>query len=178
MLTAIEIENFKAFGERQRIELRPITLLFGPNSGGKSSVTHALHYLREVLCEGNLDAHRTVSGGEALDLGGIRNFVHGRHVGSPIRLTAEFAFDGLELPDYWPFVDEEPDDDIEQVRRQLTSARVTLEIDSNATPMVRSCAVALNGEHFAEYWMPRERPARGSSQNQLVASGADGGLAA
>jgi AAA15 family ATPase/GTPase len=56
VLTAIEIENFKAFGERQRIELRPITLLFGPNSGGKSSVSHALHYFREVMCEGNLDA--------------------------------------------------------------------------------------------------------------------------
>jgi hypothetical protein len=74
LITAIEIENFKAFGERQRIELRPITLLFGPNSGGKSSVTHALHYFREVLLHRNLDAHRTRSGGESLDLGGIRNF--------------------------------------------------------------------------------------------------------
>lgn len=36
MITAIEIENFKGFGERQRIELAPITLLFGANSAGKS----------------------------------------------------------------------------------------------------------------------------------------------
>lgn len=97
MLTAIEIENFKAFGERQRIEFRPITLLFGPNSGGKSSVSHALHYLREVIVEGNLDAHRTWSGGDVLDLGGIRNFVHGRQPGTAIRFKAEFRVSGAEL---------------------------------------------------------------------------------
>jgi len=98
MITAIEIENFKAFGERQRIELRPITMFFGPNSGGKSSVAHALHYLREVICEGNLNAHRTWSGGDMLDLGGIKNFVHGRQAGTTIRLKAEFTMDGTELP--------------------------------------------------------------------------------
>ncbi|EMI25103.1 AAA family ATPase [Rhodopirellula europaea] len=38
MLTAIELENFKAFGERCRIEFAPITLIFGENSAGKSSI--------------------------------------------------------------------------------------------------------------------------------------------
>jgi len=37
-LTRIEIENFKGIGTRQRIDLRPITLLFGPNSAGKSTI--------------------------------------------------------------------------------------------------------------------------------------------
>ena len=36
MLKSLEIENFKAFGERNRIEFAPITLLFGENSAGKS----------------------------------------------------------------------------------------------------------------------------------------------
>lgn len=162
MITAIEIENFKAFGERQRIELRPITLLFGPNSGGKSSVTHALHYLREVLLHRNLDAHRTRSGGESLDLGGIRNFVHGRKIGTAIRLKAEFTLSGAELPAYpWYGAEIEAelhDDATESVRGQISSAGVELEIDSEDRPTVRSCNVWLNGEHFAEFWMPRERP--------------------
>ncbi|MCC6696179.1 MAG: AAA family ATPase [Candidatus Hydrogenedentes bacterium] len=38
MLTAIELENFKAFGKRVRIPFAPITLIFGENSAGKSSI--------------------------------------------------------------------------------------------------------------------------------------------
>ena len=41
-LTRIEIENFKGIGTRQSIDLRPITLLFGPNSAGKSTILQAL----------------------------------------------------------------------------------------------------------------------------------------
>lgn len=47
MLRAIEIENFKAFGKRQRIELAPITLIFGENSAGKSSILQALSLLKQ-----------------------------------------------------------------------------------------------------------------------------------
>ena len=36
LITAVEIENFKGIGRRVRIDLRPITLLFGRNSAGKS----------------------------------------------------------------------------------------------------------------------------------------------
>ena len=38
LITAVEIENFKGIGRPVRIELRPITLLFGRNSAGKSTV--------------------------------------------------------------------------------------------------------------------------------------------
>jgi AAA15 family ATPase/GTPase len=48
MITAIELENFKAFGERQRLEIRPITLLYGKNSSGKSSCIRALQMLRQT----------------------------------------------------------------------------------------------------------------------------------
>jgi len=42
MLTAIRIGNFKAFAEAQRIPVRPLTLIYGANSSGKSSVLHSL----------------------------------------------------------------------------------------------------------------------------------------
>ena len=74
-LTRVEIENFKGIGTRQTIDLRPITLLFGPNSSGKSTILQALHYLREILERGNIDPDRTISGG-LIDLGGFATLVH------------------------------------------------------------------------------------------------------
>src|SRR5262245_17773423 len=35
------VGGFKAFNETQSVPLRPLTLVFGPNSSGKSSVIHA-----------------------------------------------------------------------------------------------------------------------------------------
>ena len=50
MITAFSIKNFKAIGnDPVRIELKPITLLFGANSAGKSSIIHGLHYAYEVF---------------------------------------------------------------------------------------------------------------------------------
>lgn len=76
MITAIEVSGFKAFSRRERLELTPITLLFGPNSGGKSSFIHAIHYARELLLRQNVDAYFTESGGEQVELGGFETFAH------------------------------------------------------------------------------------------------------
>ena len=35
IVEALSLKNFKGFSEEVRIELRPITLLFGANSAGK-----------------------------------------------------------------------------------------------------------------------------------------------
>lgn len=147
MLTAIEIENFKAFGERQRIELRPITLLFGPNSGGKSSIIHAIHFAREVLVRGNINVHRPESGGELLDLGGIHSFVHGRRLGkNPIRLKLEFDLVASDLPALpaIPGHEMESDDAPWQALEGLRSAAIEIEISPVADPYVSQYTVWLN----------------------------------
>ena len=38
MIHSIELENFKGIRDRVRLDLKPVTLLFGPNSAGKSTV--------------------------------------------------------------------------------------------------------------------------------------------
>jgi hypothetical protein len=76
MLTAIRIGNFKAFAEAQRIPVRPLTLIYGANSSGKSSILHSLILAHHVQNTGNLDVHRTALGGESVDLGGFRQFIH------------------------------------------------------------------------------------------------------
>lgn len=98
MITAIHIENFKGIRERVKIDIKPITLLFGPNSAGKSTIVQAIHYAREVLERGNLNADRTLMGGAGMDLGGFRNFVHSRDLTRPVVIRIEMSTDGRILP--------------------------------------------------------------------------------
>ena len=84
-LIRIEIENFKGIGGRQLIHPKPITLLFGPNSAGKSTVLQALHYAREILQRKNVDPDQTIAGG-LIDLGGFATLVHNHDLARPIRL--------------------------------------------------------------------------------------------
>lgn len=84
-LSRIEIENFKGIGDAQVIDLRPITLLFGPNSAGKSTVLQALHYMREILERKNADPDQTIAGG-LIDLGGFATLVYGHDLSLAIML--------------------------------------------------------------------------------------------
>lgn len=81
-LSAIEIENFKGIGKRQRIEFAPLTLLFGPNSAGKSTVLQAIQYARKIL--GLKDAGiEAAVGGDFLEL------VHNKDLSNSIRIRLE-----------------------------------------------------------------------------------------
>ncbi|MCD6328001.1 AAA family ATPase, partial [bacterium] len=76
MLTSLSLGNFKAFADTQKVPLKPITLIFGANSSGKSSIIHSLVLAQHASKTGNLDVHRTELGGESVDLGGFRQYVH------------------------------------------------------------------------------------------------------
>jgi predicted ATPase len=102
-ITAITIENFKSIGKPVRVELKPITLLFGPNSAGKSTIVQALHYAREIFERQNLNPDRTILGGTTLDLGGFENLVHNHDKSRSIILTFELDLTEDELPNYFPY---------------------------------------------------------------------------
>lgn len=89
MLTALHLGNFKAFAETQRIPLRPLTLIYGANSSGKSSVLHSLVLARHALETGDLDIHRTNVGGDSVDLGGFRQYVHRREMNRRVEWAVE-----------------------------------------------------------------------------------------
>ena len=95
LITAVEIENFKGIGRPMRVEFRPITLLFGNNSAGKSTVLHALCYAHEILSHGNVDVHKTDLGGDRIDLGGFRNLVHAHDPARRVRLRFELDLTDL-----------------------------------------------------------------------------------
>jgi predicted ATPase len=92
-LNRIEIENFKGIGAQQVIDLRPITLLFGPNSAGKSTILQALHYVREIVERGNCDPDQTIAGG-AVGLGGFASLVHGHDLSRKIRIAVTVDIQG------------------------------------------------------------------------------------
>lgn len=95
ILSALKVGNFKAFAETQIIPLKPITLIFGPNSAGKSSFVHSLALAHEGLRSGKLNSFRTEIGGTAIDLGGFRQFVHKTERGRRVEWGVEMDTTGL-----------------------------------------------------------------------------------
>ena len=89
MLTKIGIGNFKAFGKLQEIPIKPITLIYGANSAGKSSILHSLVFSHEANLNGKLDVHHTSIGGDSVDLGGFGQFIHRRNTDANLSWFAE-----------------------------------------------------------------------------------------
>lgn len=54
MLTEFSIGNYQAFSTPQRVPLKPITLIFGPNSAGKSSLLRSLLVAKHAILNGRL----------------------------------------------------------------------------------------------------------------------------
>ncbi|MBT5230485.1 MAG: AAA family ATPase, partial [Methylococcales bacterium] len=154
-ITSLSLFNFKSIGpEQQTVIFKPITLLFGPNSAGKSTVVQALHYVYEILERNNTDPGKTLIGGQ-MDLGGFQNLVHQHNIRQPISLAIEFEVD--ELPDYGD--GEEANfigimlspsvKDLSQVKTIKLSIDIRWsEIENKA--YVAKYSVAINGEHFAD----------------------------
>jgi len=159
LIKAIALKNFKGVSEEVRIELRPITLLFGANSTGKSSVLHALQYIREILDRNNANADRTAQGGEAIDLGGFMNLVHGRSDGRLIEIEIEMELGTSSIPELVPeaFEDWQTQEEkvwsfyneLQMIRNKVQRASVRLAIGWNslrAEPVVVSYEVRTNDE--------------------------------
>jgi hypothetical protein len=97
-ITRISVQNFKGIGQKTEITLKPITLFFGANSAGKSTLLQALLYLREVLERGNADADVVEGGGGAIDLGGFRQLVHQHTLANTLLVGITIALDDDGLP--------------------------------------------------------------------------------
>lgn len=166
-LTAIELENFKGVDKRVRIELAPITLLFGANSAGKSTILQALQYVREILERRNTNPDRTLYGGDFVDLGGFHNLVHQRDLSRRISIKLELELNRASLPDLVP----EPWEDwqawqtdneegiwdfhklIQETRDRAESVSIRLEVGWSA---VRQTAVVVEYEAGVnDEWLAR-----------------------
>lgn len=77
MQDKIGFNNFKAFGSKmQYFSNKPITLVYGANSAGKSSLLHAQLYLKHNLLYNGHDFKQSLFAGDELSLNGFENIIH------------------------------------------------------------------------------------------------------
>ena len=90
MLREFQLANFKAFGEKVRIPIRPLTLIFGANSSGKSSIFQALLLLKQTLEEAQSPKTLLLFKGNSVDLGTYRDIVHQHDVDLNFEVGVQF----------------------------------------------------------------------------------------
>ena len=96
MLREYRLTNFKAFGETVTIPIRPLTLIFGANSSGKSSIFQSLLLLKQTLEEAKNPNTALLPKGSLVDLGTYRDFVHRHETDRNFEFGAYFDLEGTD----------------------------------------------------------------------------------
>ena len=95
--TTYTVGNFKAIGAPQTILLRPVTLIFGQNSAGKSSIIQSLLLSRFAMEKGSFDFTSAKRWGQTIDLGGFRQYVHRHETDRDLTFRFEFRRTPIEM---------------------------------------------------------------------------------
>ena len=83
--------NFKPYGDKvQSFSKKPITLIYGPNSIGKSSFIHINAYNNFIHKTQNFNLENTNMFGDEINLGGFSKFIHKRDKNNILKLEYEF----------------------------------------------------------------------------------------
>jgi hypothetical protein len=96
LIRALEVHNFKPFGVSQTPELAPITLIYGPNSSGKSSLIQALLLLQQSIGRSGGEDFSLIPRGDLIDLGSFRSLLFSHDLEKA--LTIGVTFDGRLMP--------------------------------------------------------------------------------
>ena len=159
-ITKLTLENFRSFKDKQTIEFAPVTLLFGPNSVGKSTVLMALFYIRHVLSKGDCNPQRIEELGDKY-VGGFKGLVHGRDLDQTIRIGVEYSKGNSIGSSYTELRDLLGEDDLDDIKWlfNLSDASGTVEhvaielaIDWSAQrrlAYVSECVIKLDKQAFA-----------------------------
>ncbi len=103
MIKSIEIENFKCFGERVRVPLAPITLIYGQNSGGKSSILQVLKLFKQTRDRAprNIPLLLSLKDGGIVDVGSYSDLVHNHDVTKDVAIRVDFELNEHAWWAYW-----------------------------------------------------------------------------
>lgn len=94
MLTKLRIRNFKAWPETGPLRLAPLTVLFGTNSAGKTSIPQLLLMLKQTA--ESPDRRRPLQLGDdqkLVDLGTFEDLLHGHDLTRTFEFELEFTLD-------------------------------------------------------------------------------------
>lgn len=95
MLTQLQIQNFKGWKDTGSIRMAPITLFFGANSSGKSSIGQFLMLLKQTVESQDRKAVLFPGGkNSAVQLGSFQDLVFGRDVSRSVEFSYQW-----QLPD-------------------------------------------------------------------------------
>lgn len=101
MIVEMRLENFKSIRSETRIPLAPITLLYGHNSAGKSSIIQALL----LLNQSSGDDLKLQPNGNAVNLGSYNQLIHAHDAANDLRLGVTIREDetdtGIDLHYTW-----------------------------------------------------------------------------
>ena len=87
MLTQLQIQNFKGWKDTGLIRMAPITLFFGANSSGKSSLGQFLMLLKQTVESQDRKAVLFAGGrNSAVQLGSFQEMVFGRDLENRVSL--------------------------------------------------------------------------------------------
>ena len=155
LLGELSLTNFKAFGAKvQSAPMSKITLIYGPNSGGKSSIIQALLLLKQSGRDQPASSS-IIPRGDFVDLAGFRSMVHKhdieREIGINLSMNTRYlSFIGAVQVDM-SFVDVEDLPTLNHVRYRMTHENTppvdirlvnTLQpgssVDDNQAPVVRN----------------------------------------
>lgn len=97
MITNISLRNYKAFKDIS-IDIKPITILLGANSVGKSSVIQLLSLLKQTAVNSPLNENAPLMMyGYYANMGLINNLFHNKNTDIPIRMGVTFSSSTLSL---------------------------------------------------------------------------------
>jgi predicted ATPase len=101
MLTKLAFKNFKAWRETGEIRLAPLTVIFGTNSAGKTSIPQLLLMLKQTA--ESPDRQRPLHFGDSrtlVDVGTYDDAVHNHDVSQPLQFVCEWSLPkALEVRD-------------------------------------------------------------------------------
>ncbi len=129
MLTSLRIKNFKAWKDTGSVRLAPLTVIFGANSAGKSSLGHLLLVLKQTAL--SVDRRRALHLGDPntlIDLGTFADCLHGHDTSQALDLDLSWELRSpLEVKD--------PLQPSSRFRGDELSLQVSLPADKNGQPL-------------------------------------------
>lgn len=92
MISQLELTRFQGFANTATVPLRPITLIFGPNASGKSSIIRSLLLAKQSLFVDRFSFMRRIGfnyEGEAISLASFANVVYKHDENSSFKIAFE-----------------------------------------------------------------------------------------
>ncbi len=96
MFTRLRLTNFKAWTDTGDVELKPVTMLLGTNSSGKSTLIQSLLLLKQTVQSPDRTVHLNLGGDEVSDLFNFGGFddVLNKSVEGARQFSIGFDFEG------------------------------------------------------------------------------------